>query len=194
MGALFNIINYSIGNLFLGVFITILGVALMFFLIKSWFNHKTFTTLSFIIGAILFVFLSFQSILLCGAVTIKTYTDEVEKNISEWVKNIPPSKEFDKEDSQIIMNGIMEEWPLVGYFVDTADFTGHTSLNIAPSMADAIREYMNWFILRRVLWSLFFTITGAVIVIKSMEGNSSRRRRSSYSSSSSRGRRRPYDY
>lgn len=194
MGALFNIINYSIGNLFLGVFITILGVALMFFLIKSWFNHKTFTTLSFIIGAILFVFLSFQSILLCGAITIKTYTDEVEKNISEWVKNIPPSKEFDKEDSQIIMNGIMEEWPLVGYFVDTADFTGHTSLNIAPSMADAIREYMNWFILRRVLWSLFFTITGAVIVIKSMEGNSSRRRRSSYSSSSSRGRRRPYDY
>lgn len=194
MGALFNIINHSIGNLFLGVFITILGVALMFFLIKSWFNHKTFTTLSFIIGAILFVFLSFQSILLCGAITIKTYTDEVEKNISEWVKNIPPSKEFDKEDSQIIMNGIMEEWPLVGYFVDTADFTGHTSLNIAPSMADAIREYMNWFILRRVLWSLFFTITGAVIVIKSMEGNSSRRRRSSYSSSSSRGRRRPYDY
>lgn len=193
MGALFTIINYSIGNLFLGILITIIGVALMFFLIKSWFNHKTFTVLSFIIGVVLFIFLSFQSILLCGAVTIKTYTDGVEHAIEGWVSNIPSSRHFDKNDSQAIMNRIMEEWPLVGYFVDTADFTGHTSLSIGEAMADAIREYMNWFILRRVLWSLFFIITGAVVVIKSMEG-SSRGRRSSYSRSSSYGRRRPYDY
>lgn len=193
MGALFTIINYSIGNLFLGVLLTLIGVALMFFLIKSWFNHKTFTALSFVVGAILFVFLSFQSVLLCGAVTIKSYTDDVEQAIEGWVSNLSVEQHFDKEDSQKIMNGIMKEWPLVGYFVNTADFTGHTSLSIGKAMAHTMRVYMNWFILRRVLWSLLFTIAGAVIVIKSMEGSTGRGRCSSYSRSSSH-RRRPYDY
>ena len=70
MGALFQIIAYSLGNLFLGVILTIVGVALMFILIQSWRSDSTYTPLSYITGGILFLFLSFQAVLLCGAVTI----------------------------------------------------------------------------------------------------------------------------
>ena len=60
MGALYTIISYSLGNLFLGVLLTIVGVGLMFFLIRSWFSNSSFTPLSYIIGFVLFLFLKFN--------------------------------------------------------------------------------------------------------------------------------------
>ena len=89
MNALYTIISYSLGNLFLGVILTIAGVELMFFLIRSWFSNRTFTLFSYFVGIILFLFLSFQSVLFCGAITIKSYCDEVEMAINEWARNLP---------------------------------------------------------------------------------------------------------
>ena len=77
--------------------------------------------------------------------------------------------QFDQEASQNVLERITEEWPLVGYFVGGADFTGHTSESLGPAMAEELRSFMNYFILRRIGWSLLFIICGAVIVIKSME-------------------------
>lgn len=192
MGALFQIIAYSLGNLFLGVILTIIGVALMFILIQSWRSNCTYTPLSYITGGILFLFLSFQAVLLCGAVTIKSYTNEVEHAINGWVANVPSEVQFDQEASQNVLEQITKEWPLVGYFVGGADFTGHTSESIASAMAGELRSFMNYFILRRIGWSLLFIICGAVIVIKSMERVSRR----NYSSSRGRmvgSRRKRYD-
>lgn len=71
MSYLINILQYSIGSLFIGVLITLIGVCLMFYIVKSWRRGAEFSPGSFIVGAILFFFLSFQSVLLCGAITIK---------------------------------------------------------------------------------------------------------------------------
>lgn len=196
MGALFTIIEYSISNLFIGVFLTLIGLFLMYFIIGSWFKNKSFTVLSFIVGGILFFLLSFQSVLLCGAVTIKTYSEDVEAYINSAVSNISTDYTFDEENSQKLLELITEEKPLVGYFVGGADFTGHTPDSIAEAFVDELRSFMNKFILRRVAWSLAFVILGAVIVINSMEGGSGRSRTSSRSgrSGSSVHRRRRYDY
>lgn len=151
MGALFQIVAYSIGNLFLGILLTVVGVILLFVLIQSWYRNSTFTPVSYIVGGILFLFLSFQSILLCGAVTIKSYSEDVEGAINSWVAEVPSDIPFNQEDSQHVLEQITEEWPLVGYFVGGADFTGHTSVTIAQAMAEELRSFMNYFILRRGL-------------------------------------------
>lgn len=179
MGVLFDIISYSVGNLFLGILLTAIGIALMFFIIQSWFSNSTFSPISYVTGFILFLFLSFQAVLLCGAITIKSYCDDVEIAINTWVEKIPGDTPFDKESSQLILNQIMEEWPLVAHFVDTADFAGHTSINIAQSMAKEMRSFMNGFILRRIGWSLLFVVTGAFVVIKTMEQTKRRQSRGS---------------
>ena len=54
MGALFQIVAYSIGNLFLGILLTVVGVILLFVLIQSWYRNSTFTPVSYIVGGILF--------------------------------------------------------------------------------------------------------------------------------------------
>lgn len=193
MGALFQIVAYSIGNLFLGILLTVVGVILLFVLIQSWYRNSTFTPVSYIVGGILFLFLSFQSILLCGAVTIKSYSEDVEGAINSWVAEVPSDIPFNQEDSQHVLEQITEEWPLVGYFVGGADFTGHTSVTIAQAMAEELRSFMNYFILRRVGWSLLFIVCGVVIVIKSMERVSRRRYSSRRSMATGSSRRRRYD-
>lgn len=168
MNALFNILTYSMGSLLLGIILTIAGIGLMFVFVKLWWKVDTFTPMSFICGFILFFFLAFQSVLFCGAVTIKSYCDDIEIAINQIVDKIPLNNRFSQEDSQIILNQISETWPLVGYYVNMADFEGHTSATIAKAMADELRSVMNWFILRRIGWSLLFVFIGAVAIIKSI--------------------------
>lgn len=168
MGALINIFMYSTGSIFLGILLTVLGIVLMFVLIRLWWKKGNFTPMSFLVGVILFFFLSFQSILLCGAVTIKSYCDDVEYAINRMVEHVPNDVTFTQEDSQVLLDEISKEWPLVGYYVNLADFQGHTSVTIAPAMADELRSFMNYFILRRIGWCLLFVIIGAVIVIKTI--------------------------
>lgn len=193
MGALFHIIRYSLGNLFLGVLLTVVGILLMFVLIRSWRRDSTFTPISYIVGVILFFFLSFQAVLLCGAVTIKSYCEEVEYAINDWVKDAPVETVYNQAESQIILEQIMDQWPLVGYFVNLADFSGHTPETIASAMAGELRSVMNYFILRRIGWSLFFVVIGAFVVIKSMERVTRRSRSYSHRYSGAGRRRRRYD-
>lgn len=125
--------------------------------------------------------------------TIKSYSEDVEGAINSWVAEVPSDIPFNQEDSQHVLEQITEEWPLVGYFVGGADFTGHTSVTIAQAMAEELRSFMNYFILRRVGWSLLFIVCGVVIVIKSMERVSRRRYSSTRSMATGSSRRRRYD-
>ena len=199
MGLLFHILTYSLGNLFLGIIFTVVGVALMFFLIRSWYANGSFTPLSLIIGILLFLFLSFQSVLLCGAFTIKTYCNDIENMVDGWMRQLPADDNpLNKESSQYLLECIQSEYPLVSDFIVGANFTGHTHATIAHAISTEIRSYMNSYMWRRVGWGVLFVLTGAFLVIKSMERTRGKRRAGGSGnrsrSSSGSGRRRRYDY
>ncbi len=175
MGALFNILSHSIGSLVSGVLFTVIGTALLFLIIKGWRKDSTFTPLSYAVGGVLFFFLAFHAILICGALTIKGYCTDIEMYVNTLVAGFPDYTVFTQEDSQQILDKIRVEVPIVAYYLDWADFHGHTPENIAAAMADEMRSYMNWFILRRVGWSLLFIVIGAVFVIKTMEAEYQRK-------------------
>lgn len=177
MGGVINILINSVGSLLIGILLTVLGTALMFVIIKSWYKNRTFTPLSFIVGAVLFIFLSVQSILICGAITIKGYGPEVKGLINSYVSVLPDDTDLSQQDSQQILNRLRDDLPLVGHYVGWADFAGHTPADIADAMEDELQSFMNWYILRRLLWSLLFIVLGAFLVIRSMEQDRPRRRR-----------------
>lgn len=182
MGFLLEILSYSIGYVFWGAFLTFLGVFLMFFLIKAWRKNYQFTLISFIVGVILFFFLSFQSILLCGALSIKSYSDEFESTINSLVSQLPSTTQFTQDDSQQVLDYLTSDRPLVGYFVNWADFSGHTPQTLATAMVDELNSTMNYYILRRVLWSLFFVVTSVILILKTMDSiDSHRRQRGNFS-------------
>ena len=160
--------SYSIGSLFIGVLLTLVGVILMFVLIRGWWRNCQFTPVSYVAGVVLFFFLAFQSVLICGAITIKSYADDVEDQISSIIESVDADHYFNKEETQQMLEKITEEYPLVGYYIGGANFTNHTPQTLAKAMVDELHRFMNRYIMRRVLWSLLFITVGAIVVIKTI--------------------------
>lgn len=183
MNFLIDVLSDSLGYASLAAFLTLLGVFLMFFLIKSWRRNSQFTPISFIVGFILFLFLTFQSILVSGALIVKSYSDELESTVTALVQNIPESTHFTKEDSQEVLEYLIDSNPLVGEFVGGADFHGHTPSTLPAAMTDELKSFMNYYILRRMLWALFFVVTGVVLVLKTMDSMDYMRRKGGGTSS-----------
>lgn len=171
LSLVFDILRYAIGSMFLGVVFTILGVGLLFFLVRGFYPKSTFTPISFFVGTILFVLLAFQSVLICGAFKVKGMSAEIESRINQY---IPATwkvlgHEFDAAESQQICDNLGEDYPLFACYVGLADFSGHNVDNIAQAMREEVNRFFYRFIWRRVLWSLLFIIVGTFIVIKTLE-------------------------
>ncbi|MBQ8673070.1 MAG: hypothetical protein IJ511_03320 [Bacteroides sp.] len=171
IGLMFDILHYAMDSMFWGVLLAIAGVALLFYLIRSFYPKYTFTPLSFVAGAVIFVLVAFQSVFICGAFKIKGMTDEMYASINSYIPQswVACDHAFTTDETQQICDNLRDEYPLFACYVGTADFRGHTPATVAQSMVDEIHSFMNRYILRRVAWCLGFIIVGTFIVVKTME-------------------------
>lgn len=167
--ALFDILKYSISSLVWGILIALSCMALFVFLIKGWYKDATFSPVSYIIGLILFMLLSFQCIMVVGSLKINNMTDEYEGQITKIVDSTySPSDEVTQSQASDIIDNIIDEFPILRYYIGGGDFSGFTAKELPHAIAQELRSFMRWYIFRRILWCLGFVIVGAVCVIKSM--------------------------
>lgn len=177
--ALFDILRYSFSSAIWGILIAILCMALFVFLIKGWYKDATFSPISYIIGAILFVFLSIQCVLIVGSLKIISTTDYYETEISRIVNNTYDATDVVTEGrTDDIIHVIIDRFPLLHYYISGGQFSGYTAQELPHAMADELRSFMRWYIFRRILWCLGFVIVGAICVIKSLSRNYAPLRRS----------------
>jgi hypothetical protein len=103
-----------------------------------------------------------------GAIAIKSMTDEInmtiKKSIPEYWNN--EHKEITPGEAQELFDNAVSQYPLLGEYLNYADFKGYDTTEIADAITDKLNSYMNWYILRRIGWSLLFIIASAVLVIK----------------------------
>ena len=169
MWALFDILRYSFSSAIWGVLIAIICMALFVFLIKGWYKDATFSPISYIIGAILFVFLSIQCVLIIGSLKIISTTDYYETEISRIVDNkYDATDEVTKGQADDIIQVIIDRFPILHYYISGGQFSGFTVKELPHAMVDELRSFMRWYIFRRILWCLGFVIVGAICVIKSL--------------------------
>ncbi len=177
--ALFDILRYSFSSAIWGVLIAIICMALFVFLIKGWYKDATFSPISYIIGAILFMFLSIQCVLIVGSLKIISTTDYYETEISRIVDNkYDATDEVTKGQADDIIQVIIDRFPILHYYISGGQFSGFTAKELPHAMVDELRSFMRWYIFRRILWCLGFVIIGAVCVIKSLSRNYNPLRRS----------------
>ena len=168
----FNILRYSFGSIIWGVLIAICCIALFVFLIKGWYKDAIFSPISYVIGAVLFFFLSFQCVLMVGSLKIISMTDEYEQSITSIVESVySPSEEVSMSQASEVIDTIINEFPILEYYIGGGEFSGFTASQLPHAMADELRSFMRWYILRRILWCLGFVIVGAICVIKSLSKN-----------------------
>lgn len=171
---LLNILHYSIGSLFWGILIGLACLALFFFLIKGWWKDAEFSLISYVVGGVLGILLIYECTLICGSLAIIRAADDFHDIATTVVSTMVESGDYlpgtivDKEESQQVMDQIVEQHPILGHFVNLADFSGNTLADLPDRMTDTMKSYMRWYIVRRLLWALGFVLVAAVIVIKTM--------------------------
>ena len=172
MWALFDILRYSFTSAFWGILIAVACMALFVFLIKGWYKDATFSPISYIIGAVLFFFLSFQCVLVVGSLKIISMTDEYEQRITSIVESVySPSDMVSIPQASDVIDTIIDEFPILEYYISGGEFSGFTAAQLPHAIADELRSFMRWYIFRRLLWCLGFVIVGAICVIKSLSKN-----------------------
>ena len=166
---LFDILRYSFSSLVWGVLIAVACMALFVFIIKGWYKDAYFSPISYLVGAALFLFLSFQCIMIVGSLKIIETTDYYEAEITEIVNSTYSfSDEVTKVQADEIIQSVIERLPILHYYIAGGEFSGFTAKELPHAMAEELRSFMRWYIFRRILWCLGFVIVGAICVIKSM--------------------------
>lgn len=172
MLALLDILKYSFGSVIWGILIAVACMTLFVFLIKGWYKDVTFSPISYVVGAVLFLFLSFQSVLIVGSIKILDTTDYYEMEISRIVDSTYDSVDkVSMGQADEIIKIIIDRFPLLQYYISGGEFSGFTAKELPHAMADELRSFMRWYIFRRILWCLGFVIVGAICVIKSLSKN-----------------------
>ena len=174
---LFDILRYSFSSMVWGVLIAIACMALFVFLIKGWYKDASFSPISYIVGVLLFLLLSFQCILVVGSLKIIDMSDEYEERISMIVdSSYSPSEEVSQSQASDVIEAIISEYPILQYYISGGEFSGFTANELPHAIAQELRSFMRWYIFRRILWCLGFVIVGAVCVIKSMSRSYAKQR------------------
>lgn len=174
---LFDILRYSLSSMVWGVLIAVICLGLFIFLIKGWYKDATFSPISYVVGVILFLFLTFQCILIVGSMKIIDMSDEYENRITTIVNSVySSSDEISLSQASDVIDRIIDEYPILNYYISGGEFSGFTARELPHAMAQELRSFMRWYIFRRILWCLAFVIIGAICVIKSLSNNHSRQR------------------
>lgn len=106
-------------------------------------------------------------------------TDDYEQQIASLVEIYAQESEVSQAQASDIIDRIVNEFPILEYYIGGGEFTGYTAKELPSAIAMELRSFMRWYIFRRIMWCLVFVVLGAVLVIKSMSNNyaSTRRKR-----------------
>lgn len=171
------ILKYSIGSLIYGGLITALFLSLFIFLIKGWYKDAVFKPVSYAMLGVLSLIVIWNSTIICGALAMKSDISSIQ----DMVENVIYSSGLDMSStvgtfqSNEIFRDVLEEHPILYYYADVCDFSGHTIAELPAVLCDTLRSYLNGIITRRLLWSLLFVVIAAIAVIKTMGRKSNHR-------------------
>lgn len=179
MWGLFELLKLSLSSLVYGVLITILCLILFFVLIKGWYRSSTYTPLSYLVCIILFLFLSFQCTMIVGGLKISSLSQEYATQLEMLVNRLYVSdEEVTPQASTYLIDKLINENPILQYYIGGGEFSGYTAKQLPQAVVDTLQTFIRWYILRRLLWCLFFVGIGAFLVIRSMEASRSHSSRS----------------
>lgn len=148
-----------------GVGIATIVIVLIFGIIAFTNNAKKFSILSFALGLVLLPFLSFQMSRLCGAIETRCTLDETIEMASSVKETITEVTGLSAEDSEDVLSLASDLIPGVSEFVGAG--TGLSKLS--GVMLEKAYTYLNWYIARRLLWSLGFIVISLLGIILTME-------------------------
>lgn len=159
----FSLINTALSSIFYGVVVTAVITAILYVVLKSISPNIVKTPVFFVTGAVLSVLLIIQSSLMIGAIQAKGTVDSVEIYLSQLLENAHGM--VGAQDSQEILDAVTEKFPIIGSYIDIANFAGHDVSYVATAMCETMKDYLSSYIWHRVLWIIGIIFVASFIVM-----------------------------
>ncbi len=165
---LYDILIHSASSVIWGILISVLCMVLFFLLIKGCYKDATLSPVSYVVGVVLFFLLCFQCILIVGSCKIISTTGEYEEDLTAIVDRFAPDDMLDQEQAAELIQRFIDAYPVLGYYVSASGEYEGSVRELPHRMVSELHSMMYWYIFRRLLWCLGFTIVAAIIVVKSL--------------------------
>lgn len=146
-----------------GIVITAAIMAILYFILKSLSRNMVRTPIFYITGIVMALLLIVQISLMIGAFKAKSAADGAEIYLHQMLENKYGT--VGANDSQQIMDSVTGSFPIIGVYVNIADFSGHDYSDLADSMHETMISYLNTYIWHRFLWTLAIIIIACLIIM-----------------------------
>ena len=159
----FSLLTTAVSSVFYGIVVTAVIMAILYFILKSLSRDMVKTPVFYITGVVLAVLLIIQASLMIGAMQAKEAADSAEIYLSQLLEN--QSGTVGANDSQRILDAVTDEFPVIGTYIGVADFSGHDLSEMSESMHETMIDYLNAYILHRILWIICIIIVACLVVM-----------------------------
>lgn len=168
------IVGNIISCLFWGVVIAIVVTAIVLFLVKGFVN-KELSLLSWCAALVMLVLLAIQATLMVGAIKAKGMVSDIEDTVGSLMQTARNTSTTASEQLQITdwIDEVEDEYPFIENIVDFDNLSEEDPEEIVEVIGNEVNSYLNWYIVRRILWSLGFLVVGVLLTVKLMERRTS---------------------
>lgn len=186
------LLNYFIeaySSIWYGIIAAVVIVAALFFVIASMQGgNKRFTPLSYILGIALGAFLTFQCASMIGAIMFKSDCYDTAAIVDDFTPNSELRQ--DSKDIRKELRRMQNDNPFIENFIDIDEIDENLPDGaIGTAALSKVHTYLNWYIFRRILWSLLACGIGVLAILYTMERTPRGRTRKTPGYRSSRNRR-----
>ena len=172
MATFLSLLGTGVSCIFYGIIATAVIMIFLYVLLKCIGRGIVRTIPFYLTGFVLFILVWIQMSLMIGAMEVEDKVDAVEVRIEQIMENFYGT--LSATDSQLLLDRLNEEFPLMSLYVDTANFSGNNALTIASSMKEALEDYLDSYIWHRVFWSVGIIFIACFIAICFDKGNGGR--------------------
>ena len=127
-----------------GIVVTAVIMVILYFVLKTLSQGIVRTPVFYITGVVLAVLLLIQTSLMIGAIQAKDAVDSALIYMNQLLENY--SGIVGANDSQQILDAVTEEFPIIGVYLNLADFSGNAVSDLAESIHETMSDYLNSYI------------------------------------------------
>ncbi len=184
MGFLVQIISYAADSILWGLIIAITLCVLAYFFIKSWYSTNYYPKGNKLVRGclwgVLAIVLSFQSILLIGAMKVRSFNRDIKDNVTTIVSSYCSTHNVTSDspvDINLFTEFIEEEYPTVSGYITPDMLSSKSTMAAFTSISDYAESSLSAFIMRRLWWFIGIFIP-AVFLLSRFYSNGSTATRS----------------
>jgi hypothetical protein len=163
MVTFFSLLGTGISCIFYGIIATAVIMSILYFILKSLSKGIVKSIPFYITGVILAFLLTCNFSITIGAFQVKASAEAMEMSLRQLTERM--SGVVNANESQAIFDVLTDEYPMLGNYLQIADFSGNHVDDLALAIPNEVRNEMNDIIWSNLLWTLGYIVMACIVVM-----------------------------